>query len=200
MSAFFKEPPRIPFYLKIGIWISEKITGKKMLPARILSWYPKAAIGSGVMESLTAHGKNESEKRLLRLVRLQTALAISCPFCIDMNSAEYNLHGISEEEFLALQNNFQNGYPASIIVREKLALKYAKLISATPLAFPTDFIKELKQEFTEREIVMLATTISQVNYWGRLVQSLGIPPAGFSKDCQSPKYQQSQSNNPKTIH
>ncbi|MGI8542812.1 MAG: carboxymuconolactone decarboxylase family protein, partial [Aridibacter sp.] len=58
----------------------------------------------------------------------------------------------------------------------------ADLISSTPLLFPTDFVNDLKNEFTEREIVMLATTVSQVNYWARLIQSLGIPSAGFSSE------------------
>lgn len=185
MTAYIEPPKRIPFYLKIGIWISDKVTGKKLLPARLLSWYPKAAIGSGVLESMTAHGKTVAEKRLLRLVRLRAAFAVACTFCIDMNSAELDIHGISDEEFSGLQNGFQNGFPASINVRERLALKYAELISATPLSFPPDFIEELKREFSEREIVMLAATISQVNYWGRLVQSLGVPPAGFSDYCRA---------------
>ena len=47
MQAFIKQPDRILFFLKLGILISELITGKTMLPARILAWYPKAAIGSG---------------------------------------------------------------------------------------------------------------------------------------------------------
>ena len=49
MIAFIDPPARIPFWLKIGISISERITGKIMLPARILAWYPRAAVGSGVL-------------------------------------------------------------------------------------------------------------------------------------------------------
>ena len=90
------------------------MTGRRLLPARLLSWYPKAAIGSGVLESLTAHGNTESEKRLLRLVRLKASFSVSCSFCIDMNSAEYDSHGISEEEFNAIKNNFTKGYPKSL--------------------------------------------------------------------------------------
>lgn len=184
MTAFIDQPKRIPFYLRTGIWIAEKMTGKRMLPARLLAWQPKTAVGSGILESLTAHGRSLEEKRLLRLVRLQAAFAVACPFCVDMNAFELEKHGVSTEEFTALQTNFQNGYPPSISNREKIALEYADLISATPLAFPTDFVKQLKTEFSEREIVLLATTVSQVNYWARLIQALGIPPAGFSGNCR----------------
>ena len=184
MNGFITSPKRIPFYLKIGIWLAEKITGKTMLPARVLAWQPKAAIGSGVLEFLTAHGKNDAEKRLLRLVRLQTAFVVACPFCVDMNAFEYEKHFLSQEEFTALQTNFQNGFPITISIREQTALEYARFISSIPLDFPTEFVGKLKGEFTEREIVMLATTVSQVNYWARLIQALGIPPVGFSDNCQ----------------
>jgi alkylhydroperoxidase family enzyme len=47
-------------------------------------------------------------------------------------------------------------------------------------------MRELKAHFTERELVVLASTAAQVNYWGRLIQALGIPPAGFSGQCELP--------------
>jgi alkylhydroperoxidase family enzyme len=67
--------------------------------------------------------------------------------------------------------------------RERMAIQYAKLVSQTPLLFPRSFIEVLKQHFNEREIVILASTAAQVNYWARLIQALGIPPAGFSNQC-----------------
>ena len=47
MQAFIKQPERIPLILKLGIWVSEKITGRTVLPARILAWYPKAGNAGG---------------------------------------------------------------------------------------------------------------------------------------------------------
>ena len=183
MRTFIPEPKRIPMLLRLAIWIAEKITGKEMLPARLLSWFPEAAIGAACLEALTTHGRSLQEKRLLRLVRLQTALTVSCPFCIDMNAFEYEEHGISVSEFEGLQNGFPEGYPPTLSRREIVALEYSRLICATPLAFPSAFIDDLTSEFSEREIVMIAATASQVNYWARLIQALGIPPAGFTKEC-----------------
>jgi len=42
----------------------------------------------------------------------------------------------------------------------------------------------MKTNFTKREIVILAGTAAQVNYWARLLQALGVPPAGFSDHCE----------------
>jgi hypothetical protein len=68
MSAYIPPPPRIPWYLRLAIWISERQTGKEMLVARILAWYPKAAIGSGLLESFVAHKDKTVSERLLKLV------------------------------------------------------------------------------------------------------------------------------------
>lgn len=180
MDAFINPPKNIPFYLRVGIWISKKVTGKEMLPAKILTWYPKAAIGSGVLESLVAHRDGELDERILKIVRIQASYAASCAFCIDMNSYQFEMKHITQDEFLVLQGRKQIEEVNTFSIRERLAIQYAKLISQTPLKFPLSFIEELKRCFNEREIVILASTAAQVNYWARLVQALGIPPAGFS--------------------
>ena len=184
MEAFIDPPLKIPFYLRFGIWISRKITGKEMLPARILAWYPKAAIGSGVLESLVAHRDGDLDERVLKIVRIQASYTAACSFCIDMNSNQFKEKGITDEELLVLQGKKPLAEVNSFSAREQLALRYAQLISLTPLHFPLTFIEELKLQFNEREIVILASTAAQVNYWARLIQALGIPPAGFTNQCQ----------------
>lgn len=186
MTAFINPPPKIPLLLRPGIWLAKKITGRDLEVSKILSWYTKTAIGSAVLESLVAHRDKTIPKRMLKLVRMQASFAVSCPFCIDMNSAEYEKSGITPEELAALQDSDLVGQVKSFTKREKLALEYAKLISKSPLSFPGEFIEDLKQNFKEREIVILASTAAQVNYWARLIQALGIPPAGFSDSCQLP--------------
>ncbi len=177
MHAFIEPPKRIPMILKFGIWISEKITGRIMLPARILAWYPKAAIGSGVMESLVAHEEGRMDGRMLKLIRMAASHAAACPFCVDMNSHEYRDVGITDEEAESLRGEYEK--VASFSEREKLAIAYARTVSQTPLKFHPDLVERVKSEFNEREFVILVSTAAQVNYWARLIQGLGIPPAGF---------------------
>ncbi len=179
MQAFIKPPARIPLILKLGIWFSEKLTGKIMLPARILAWYPKAAIGSDVMEALVAHTDGQMNQRMLKLIRMTASYAVACPFCIDMNSYEYRKVGISDEEADALHGDYEK--IASFSENEKLAIAYTRVISQTPLKFHPELVERVKAAFTEREFVILASTAAQVNYWARLIQALGIPPAGFGE-------------------
>jgi len=181
MTAFIEAPRKISPLLRLGIRVAEKVTGRLMLPARILAWYPRAALGSGLLEALVAHHDGKLDERMLKLVRMAASHAAACPFCIDMNSHEYQAAGITDEEVSALRGQIDPEMVPSFSARERLALRYARMISQTPLKFYPDFIEQIKDNFTEREMVILASTAAQVNYWARLIQALGIPPAGFSE-------------------
>ena len=181
MNAFIEPPPKISILLRFGIWVSEKITGRMLLPVRILAWYPKVAIGSGVLESFVAHHDGKLDERMLKLVRMAASFAAACPFCIEMNSNEHEAVGIDADEVLALRGQLELESVSTFSARERLTIQYARLISQTPLKFHPDFIDQIKANFDEREMVILASTAAQVNYWARLIQALGIPAAGFSE-------------------
>jgi len=184
MQAFIDPPKNIPLYLRIGIWISKIVTGRDLLPGRLLAWYPKTAVSSGIMEALVAHKDKTLDKRILKLVHLRTSFSVACPFCIDMNSYDYDQFDITPEEFAALQGRIAMEAVKTFSSREVIAMEYAVLISQAPLMFGQEFVDKLKSNFSEREIVILASTVAQVNYWARLLQALGVPPAGFSDHCK----------------
>lgn len=177
MKAFIDTPKKIPLFLRFGLWISKKVTKKDLLVGKLLSWYPKAAIGSAILEALVAHKDKNLNERMLKLVRIKASFLVACPFCIDMNSYEIKKCGITQNEFEFLQGS--KSEVSTLSKRELLAIKYAEFISNTPLSFPKEFVNELNANFNEREIVILASTVAGVNYWARLIQALGIPPAGF---------------------
>lgn len=182
MNAFIAPPPKIPFYIRFGMWWATRQTGKEMLIAKLLAWYPRAAISSGILESLIAHDEPDVNERLLKLVRLQASFAVACPFCIDMNSHARAEQGITREEIAALRGHASLESVSTLSMREQLAIAYAKCISQTPLKFPQSLMDQITANFSAREIVILATTAAQVNYWARLIQALGVPPVGYSNE------------------
>lgn len=175
MTAFIAPPPRIPLFLRLGLRIAQRRSGRDLLPAQLLTWYPRAAIGSGVLEALVAHDDGRTDERMLKLVRMAVSFTVNCPFCIGLNSEGWEKL-MSEVEREAVQGLAELRGIATFDRRERLAIEYARLASATPLAFPEGFGERLREAFTDREIVVLATTSAQVNYWARLVQALGCPP------------------------
>ncbi|MBN9105977.1 MAG: hypothetical protein J0I14_13335 [Propionibacteriaceae bacterium] len=181
--ALIEEPRRINPLLRVAIAVSDRVTGRRMLPARLLAWYPRAAIGAGVLESLVAH--HEPSERLLKLVRITASITANCAFCVDMNGFEYDRVGITDAELRALPAGTEDAV-ATFSAAERLAIDYARRISRSPLVFPEELTTALRAAFTERELVILATTAAQVNYWARVIQALGIPPAGFTEACPLP--------------
>ncbi|MGV8909021.1 MAG: carboxymuconolactone decarboxylase family protein [Propionicimonas sp.] len=179
--AMIGEPRHVNPLVRLGIAVSERITGKRMEPARILAWYPRAALGSGVLEFLVAH--REPSTRLLKLVRVTASLTAACPFCVDMNSYESSAAGVSDAELRALQRGTEASL-ATLTPRERAAVAYARAISASPVVVSEGLRAEIAMLFSEREIVILATTAAQVNYWARTIQALGVEPAGF---CDLPE-------------
>ncbi|MBU1195608.1 MAG: carboxymuconolactone decarboxylase family protein [Proteobacteria bacterium] len=179
--AYINPPGRIPFILKTAIRFAEKKVGKKLLAARILTWYPKAAIGAGLMEALVAHDEGRATKRLLQLIRMQVSFMASCPFCIDMNSSEFSKAGITEKEIEAIQEKYSLEEISTFSEEEKTALLFTRSITATPIKLDEKILAKMKAFFSEKEFVVISSTIAQVNFWTRFIQGIGVPPAGFSK-------------------
>jgi len=182
--SYIQPPKRIRPILRMMLFLVEKRLGREFLANRILTWYPKALIGSGIMEGLIAHDEPEVPRRLLSLIRVYTSFLVSCPFCIDLNSRDFEKKGLREEEILALQGRVPLDQVVTLGEKEKAALRYVQCMCVSPLSFPAQVIEKLKEHFTERGIVIIASTCAQVNFWARLIQSLGVPPAGFSSECK----------------
>jgi len=182
-DPYVPEPRRVPFLLRGALWLVERRMGRRLVANRILGWYPKALVGSAVMEALIAHDEPEVPQRLLKLIRVSTSYLVSCPFCIDLNANGYDAAGISAGEIAALRGAVPPESVASFSGAELAALRYVACISRTPLSFPRGVIDDLKRYFTPRGIIIIASTCAQVNFWARLIQGIGVGPAGFSPDA-----------------
>jgi len=177
MTAYIAPPRRIPILLRFGLWISRRVTGEDILPARLLTWYPRSAVGIGTLEALVARGEGRIDGRMLQFVRMAASFAVECSFCIGFNSRGWETR-MTEHELQAVQGVAALDQVASLTPLERLAIEYARKVSETPLTFTPEFGQRLTAAFHEREIVMLATTAAQVNLWARTIQALGCPPQG----------------------
>jgi len=184
--AFIRQPDKINIFLKIGIMIARKQTGRDLLVPKLLAWVPKVAISSGILESLIAHGDHDLSSRMLKLIRIQTSLTVSCPFCIDMNTFGYQDDMITDDEIAMLQGLKTRNEVPSFSDKELIVLDYVKALCASPIKMPKEVSDRLIQNFSEREIVIMASTVAQVDYWARLIQGLGVPPEGFMDQCAIP--------------
>lgn len=179
MSDLVVEPPaRAPWFLRPMLWIARRMTGKDPLPGRLLAHFPRGALGAGVMEVTAAGAPGDLDGRTLAAARIVASAVAGCPFCVDMNAATYTRAGLAREELDALLDLDEARWPA-LGPRTALAARYARALSRTPVTLDATLVEELRAAFSAREVVTLATTIAQVNFWSRFNQGLGVPSAGF---------------------
>ena len=168
-------PARIPWFLRPALAIARRLTGKDPLPGRLLAHAPKAALAAGLLEALSAHAPGDLDARTLKLARLSASLVTGCPFCIDMNTAEYEAAGLDADAVAALHAGDDTPFDA----RERAAIGLARAMSRTPAHVPAAVRADVAARFTPREVIVLVTVVAQVNYWARLNQALGVPALGF---------------------
>lgn len=184
-KAYIEPPKKLPLFIRLGAWISKKVVKKDVMIPKLLAWYPKTAISSGIMESLVAHDDKEINKRILKIIRVQVSVMIACPFCIDMNAFEFDKAGLTIDEVNAIRSGDYKFH--SFSEKEQLVMEYVNIVTKTPVIIPEETVVNLHKQFSERGIVIIASTIAQVNYWARLIRSLGIPVAGFGDICRIEK-------------
>ena len=185
MTAFIAPPPRIPWYLCLGLRVARRRSGRDLLPAQLLAWYPRAALGSGVLESLVAH--REPSRRLLKLVRVTASLTASCPFCVDMNSFGAAAAGVAEAELAALQRGTEGGL-ATLTPRERAAIAYANAMTTDPHTVTQEQVDDLRRRFGAAGVVELTYQVGVENMRARMNSALGITEQGFGsgESCRVP--------------
>lgn len=180
-------PRRVPLLLRPALWLARRLTGKDPLPARLLARFPKGAIAAGLFELGTPHAPRDLDARVLAVARVVASAVGGCPFCIDMNAATWREAGLSAEELEALLNLDPQRWDG-LSPRERIAACYAEALSRTPIELDGSLIDSLRAHFSEREVIVLAFAVAQVNFWSRFNQGLGIPAAGFYDEsaCRLP--------------
>lgn len=178
-KTFITPPKKIPFLISLATKLAEKKTGKEMQVPKILAWYPKAAYASGILEAMMVHSSKKLDGRILKLIRIQISLLIGCPFCIDMNSQNLDSDRIirSEIHALTLPNYLSAEICPTFSDKEIATLNYTRALTRTPVADEKKYALDMNNYFREQEIVMITYTISQVNYWSRMLKGFGVPVA-----------------------
>ena len=88
--------------------------------------------------------------------------------------------GISEAKVNAL-TDFETSPDFSD--REKLVLRYAEMLTVTPVHVPDEFFDQLRQKFSDPQLVDLTSSIAWENYRARFNHAFGIESANF---CELP--------------
>jgi alkylhydroperoxidase family enzyme len=81
---------------------------------------------------------------------------------------------------------------------EKLALRYAVAMTATPVELPDSLFAEMRLLFNDRQLVELTSAIAWENYRARFDHAFGCESEGYSEGayCALPERAYSQPEHP----
>lgn len=91
--------------------------------------------------------------------------------------------GVSEAQLMALAQ-FEASPEFSDI--EKLVLRYAAALTATPVEVSDELFAELRARFDDRQIVQLTAAIAWENYRARFNHAFGCEAEGYSEGAFCP--------------
>jgi alkylhydroperoxidase family enzyme len=182
-KGLISPPAKIPAFTKFLLGFAERKFKKELPPGRVLTWSTDLGVGSGALELYIEKGAGKIlEPRMVYLLRMQVSFAASCPFAIDVNSADYKKYSITEAEIRAMQGQNDIAAVDSFSERERVALHYALAMTMTPPSFSSALLSDVRRLFSHEEIVAIAALSAKVNYWARFIEALRIKSIGYTND------------------
>lgn len=177
-AAFIPEPRRINPALRPWNAAVDRLMHVPFVPGRLMAWDPRTSFSwiAGSLYWLFPAGRARTAlgDRIQNMVAIAAAYTMNSPYCI-ADTVESEPTGLTAAEIDAIRTAADLAGISTFTQRERLAIRYARLVSATPLEFPRDFVTELTAAFTEQEIVIMAAFAAEVNRNARLFEALGAP-------------------------
>ena len=117
------------------------------------------------------------EPALLELVKMRTSQINGCAYCLDMHSKDARAAGETEQR-LYLLNAWREA--PFYTERERAALAWTEaltLISENDV--PDEIYNEVRQHFSEEELVNLSLAVVTINGWNRLAIGFRSQPGEY---------------------
>ena len=133
--------------------------------------YRQAAPGAlGAMLGLERYVRESGlEHSLLELVKLRASQINGCAYCVDMHTKDARAAGESEQRLYAVSVWREAPFFSE---RERAALAWTDALTlVSEKGVPDDLYAEVREHFSERELVDLTLGVVAINGWNRLAIS-----------------------------
>jgi AhpD family alkylhydroperoxidase len=100
---------------------------------------------------------------LIELVDIRVSQINKCAYCLDMHWKEARAKGQTEQRLYGLSAWEESPYYSD---RERAALKWAEAVTASNV--PDSIYREVKDHFSETELIDLTHAITLINTWNRI--------------------------------
>jgi AhpD family alkylhydroperoxidase len=117
------------------------------------------------------------EPSLLQLVKTRASQINGCAFCIDMHTKDARAAGETEQRLYGLNAWRETPFYTD---RERAALAWTETVTLISEDHaPDDVYDEVRQRFTEEELVNLTLAIVAINGWNRLSIAFRAVPGSY---------------------
>jgi AhpD family alkylhydroperoxidase len=122
-------------------------------------------------------GESGLDHKILHLIKMRASQINGCAYCLDMHSLDARAEGESEQRLYTLEAWREAPFFSD---RERAALAWTEALTLISQTHAPDAVyEELKQQFSEKEIVDLTFAIGAINLWNRLAISLRAVPGHY---------------------
>jgi AhpD family alkylhydroperoxidase len=152
-----------------------RLDGQKVAPA---AYHAMLTLEEFVKKS------SRLEQSLLELVRMRASQINGCAYCLDMHSKDARANGETEQRLYALNAWRETPFFTD---RERAALAWTEAVTLVSQDHVPDSVyEEVRQRFSEAELVNLTLAIATINAWNRLCISFRVVPGTYQpKTVQS---------------
>jgi AhpD family alkylhydroperoxidase len=116
------------------------------------------------------------EHGLLELVKIRASQINGCAFCIDMHTKDARAAGEPEQRIYALNAWRETPFFSD---RERAALAWTEAVTSIGGGVPDDLYAEVRQQFSEKELVDLTWAVAAINAWNRIAISFRSVPGSY---------------------
>lgn len=128
----------------------------------------------GVESYVRASGLGHS---LLHLVKLRASYINGCAYCVDMHSKDARIENETEQRIYSVPMWRETPFYTP---RERAALAWTDAVTTLGEAHVSDDVfNEVREHFTDLEIVNLTMAVVAINGWNRLAIALRTPVGSY---------------------
>ena len=146
--------------------------------AERLSYVEAAPDGYRAMAALNRYVEDCGlEPLLLELVKMRASQINGCAYCLDMHSKDARALGETEQRLYALNAWRETPFYSQ---RERAALLWTEEVTLISQGHVPDAVyEEVRQHFSERELVDLTLAVITINGWNRLAIGFRSQPGRY---------------------
>jgi len=117
------------------------------------------------------------EEGLLTLISLRASQINGCAYCLDMHWKDLRAMGESEQRLYSLDAWEESPYYND---RERAALAWTEAVTrVSETHVPDEVYKEVKKQFSEKELADLTLAVATINMWNRLLIAARKTPGTY---------------------